>query len=346
MKTLRIQFPVKTFALYILLALFLLGLVESVLRLDAVTSRLPAPSFGSDQHQFEIQLTRIQSAYNEQGSIDCLFVGDSLVWLDLDPITFSEGYRDKSGNEISCSNFGIAALSAAGVSEITRILVQEYNPKLVIYGLHANSLVVSKENEDTRIVLDTPWVQYKSGKYNILGWLYENSYFVRYLPIMNRLMMFDREALQNETGSEPYQLLGFDPKDGQRIDPSIPPSQNNPADIKGFEKYYRYQIYPENITGIQSIAGLADSDTQIFMVLMPVNQSFYMFFENGEQDYLEIAETLQETLIETNVVFIEADNNILIQESDWWDYSHLNRTGASKFSYWLGEMVAAGLLDE
>ena len=339
MKTFQIQLQIKTIFLNLAVLLLLLGMVEIIFRMDGISSRLAVPSFGSDHHEFEIQLSRLKSYHQKHGSIECIFVGDSLVWLDMDPLRFSEGYHDQTGKELACFNFGIAGLPASGVSVLTEILVQEYNPKLIIYGLHANSLVVGRDSEDTKIVIDTPWVRYKTGDFNVLGMLYEESYFVRYLQVSNRLMQFDREALENENGREPAQLLGFDPKSGQRIDPEIPPSRSNEADVKGFEKYFQYHIFPENILGLQNLAQLTDPDTRVIMVMMPVHNSFYAFFEYGEQDYLDIVNTIRAALTDTNTALVETGERVHLPDETWWDYSHLNRVGAEEFSYWLGEEI-------
>jgi hypothetical protein len=339
MKTLQINLRSKTIVLSIAFLVIFLGAIETVLRIERITTRLAAPSFGSEHRQFEIQISRLNAVYQKQESIDCIFIGDSLVWLDMDPTKFMEGYQEISGGEIKCFNFGIAALPALGVYEVTKILVEEYNPQLIIYGLHANSLVVSQDEKDTRIVLDTPWVRYKSGKMDLVGWFYEHSYFVRYLKVLNQLILLERDALVNELGTSTNQLLGSDSKNGQRIDVNTPPSIDNPADANGFEKYQRYHIFPENIAGIQGIANLTDDDTQVFMVMMPVDKSFYAFFENGEQDYAHITEVIHATLDKTGTVLLKPDGKLSLLDSDWWDYSHLNSTGAEKFSYWLGVKI-------
>lgn len=336
MKTIQVHVQIRTITVYLAVFLMLVGMLEVILRVDGISSRLRAPSFGSEHHQFEIQLSRLEAAYKKQGSIDCLFIGDSLVWLDMDPLKFSDGYKASTGKDIRCFNFGIAALPASGVSVLTEILVKKYNPKLIVYGLHANSLVVPREHPDTKILLDTDWVKYESGVFNLTGWLYEHSYLVRNLDTLGRLMRFDPDALENELGWEPYQLLGFDPKIGQRTDVNIPPSLSNEADVNGFEKYYQYHVFPENISGIQEIARIADNDTRVVMVMMPVHKSFYSFFKNGEQDYFQIAEIIQNALVDTNTVLIKTAGRIRFPDSNWWDYSHLNMVGAQEFSYWLG----------
>jgi hypothetical protein len=341
MKTHDIHLKPEIFLLAILFLILFIGSLEILLRIPQVTARLAAPTFGSDHQQFELQLARLEAARHRHGTIDCIFIGDSLVWLDMDPIAFNKGYQERNGQAITCFNFGIAALPASGVSQIAEILAKEYNPKLLIYGLHANSVVVSENDPDTKIIVDTPWVRYKTGELDLEGWLYEHVYVFRYKKVVNRIIKFDTEAVKSELGYLPQQQMGLDAKSGQRIDVRTPPSPSDPADEMGFKKYHNYQIYPENLAGIQKIAALADSDTRVIMVMMPVYESFYAFFENGEQDYLEIASTISRTLDGANVVFLKPEGQIQLTLDDWWDYSHLNSLGAQEFSYWLGGSIGA-----
>jgi len=319
--------------------------MEIVLRMKVVSSTLAVPSFGSEHHQFEIQLARLEAIYQERGSIDCIFVGDSLTWLDLDPLSFSDGYFEESGKRMECFNFGVASLPAVGVSVITGILVDQYHPQLIVYGLHANSLVVGQDSPDARVVLDTPWVRFKSGDFSFSGWFYANSHLVRYFKTLNLLIRLDRAGLENELGDSLEARLGFDAKTGQRIDLDVPPSRSDPADIPGFEKYYEYQVYPENMTGILDIAKMTDQGTTVIMVMMPVHRSFYAFFKNGEQDYSQIANAIEGAINDTNTTLLRSNDEILIPEDGWWDYSHLNITGAQLFSHWLGGEVAKARLD-
>jgi hypothetical protein len=341
MKIIHISISRYLFILSILFFIVFVGSIEIILRLPIIKTNITVPTFGSEHRQFEIQLYRLKEFYESENYIDCIFVGDSLVWLDLDPIAFTQGFNRHNFEDFSCFNFGIAALSAFGVSRITEILINEYNPKLIIYGLHANSIVVPADHEDSSTVLDTSWVSYKYGEFNLLGWLYEHSYFARYSMVLNQILRFNTGALDNESGASANQILGFDPKQGQRININNPPSRNDPADQPGFEKYYDYKIYPENIQGINSIA---DADTSIIFVIMPVHQTFYYFFRDGEDDYNQISEILTSTIKNKNTILLKADEHVQFLDNDWWDYSHLNNIGAQKFSFWLGQEVGALLL--
>ena len=340
MKLIQISGSYKFLFQFTFFLMILTGSIEKLLRFDIVETNIASPSFGSDHHQFEIQLYRLKTLYERQGYIDCLFVGDSLVWLDLDPITFEQSLKKYNIEELSCFNFGIAALPAYGVSRLTEILIREYNPKLIIFGLHANSVVVPSDNNDSKIIVDNPWVKFKSNDFNFMGWLYEYSYLMRYWKTLNRVLRFDTEALQNDSGASPQQILGFDPKEGQRKDIYIPPDRSDPADQPGFEKYYHYQIYSENIQAVQKVAAAADSDTDIFFVMMPVHKTFFNFFQHGEDDYNEIIEKVKSSLENEEAVLL-LGNQLQFLDEEWWDYSHLNYDGAQKFSYWLGSEIGS-----
>ena len=322
----------------IVFLMFLTG-IELFLRIDLVNARLAAPSFGSSNHYFEIQIARLEKFVSKYGSLDCVFLGDSLVWLGINPSSFLDGYAKETGEEIRCFNFGVPALPASGASILAKYLNDTYNPKLIIYGLHANSLVVSVRDEETQSVLNTPWLQHQIGNRNFMGWLYEKSYFVRYLSILNRALQFDTEIFRRELGVYLHQQWGHDTKAGQRIDFSIPPDRNNPADKFGFENYFDFTIYSENIQGIQAIADLDDSDTNLVMVIMPVHPTFYSFFRNGEDDYHKIIGEIQNAIVGKAVNLIPANGLIEMPDEYWWDYSHLNIDGAKYFSYRLGVQV-------
>jgi hypothetical protein len=343
MKNLQLKISINFFLLLVLSLLFLITIIELALRIDSIESKMDAPSFGSENRQFEIQLARLKAIYEREGAIECVFIGDSLVWLDLDPISFSKGYKTKTGEEISCINFGLAGLPAYGVSVLTEILINEYKPKLLVYGLHANAVVIPSDHADVRDILGTPWVEYKNGKFNLEGWLYEKSYLVRYHKILSRILKLDQEALINASSLTPQNIRGFDPKTGHRTDVIAAPNRQDPADLIGFEKYYDYRIYPENLQGIEKIASYAENGTRVVMIMMPVHDTFFGFFRNGDQDYLEIAREIQKSIPPEGAAFRSVSDAIQFSDDEWWDYSHLNIMGAERLSFWLGQDV--GMLE-
>jgi hypothetical protein len=79
--------------------------------------------------------------------------------------------------------------------------------------------------------------------------------------------------------------------------------------------------------------------TQVIIVEMPVSDGLYYFFDNGETDYNRFVARVGELASLHQVPFWRTEALDLIPDQGWADYSHLNVTGAERFSVWLGQQV-------
>ena len=338
--TLQVKRPFgKTISLSLLFLFILLFGSEYLARSQFIQSRLSAPYLGSTHRQFEIQFARLNSVVEREGSIDCIFLGNSLVWLDVNPQLFSEAYKTETGQDIHCFNFGVAAMPTTSASVLAKILVEDYQPKLLIYGIHAGDLTVPQEHEDARAILDTPWIKYRTNHFTVQGWLFTHLYAYRYAKQFQSLLRMDFSVLEDDLGSMNYQLYGFDPKTSGGIDVSELPDLDDPANQRGVEKYYDYRIQEENLDGLRQIGAQRGADMQVIVVTMPVHPNFYHFFNNGEKDYMSFIEQTKSELDHMNVPFWGVAEMPQIPDDYWWDYSHLNIGGAKIFSEWLGRQI-------
>jgi hypothetical protein len=92
-----------------------------------------------------------------------LRLGSSTVDVGFDPDAFQMGYQEVAGRDIRCFNFGIDASSSISAAVLTGILIEDYHPRLLIFGTDARDYAVLREEPDTAVVLDTPWVRYRQG---------------------------------------------------------------------------------------------------------------------------------------------------------------------------------------
>ena len=174
--------------------IFLIGylaLSETFFRLEPVQRGLTGPRIGSRHRQFEIQVARLEKLVNEGETIDCIFLGNSMVWLGVNPLVVNETFREQTGQEINCFNFGISALPASSAGEIASVLVKRYHPKLLIYGTFARDYTIPLDTEDAYIVTDTPWLKYQNGDVNLKGWLYSNSVTFQYAGHIRDLLFMN-----------------------------------------------------------------------------------------------------------------------------------------------------------
>ena len=351
--TLRLRSPFgQTFCIALVLFSFLLIASEALVRTDQFQSRVINPEMGSRHRQFVIQLNRLNNIVAEEGSIDCIVLGNSMVWLGFDPQAFQKAFQSRAGQGLRCFNFGVDGMPAVSAGALARILAQDYQPRLLIYGTDARDYAVSKEARDAAVLLDMPWVKYRLGKFSVEGWLYEHSYLYRYRKTLRKLLQFDyRTTLRSRNfESNIATRYGFDPDPKVATYIKIPPAQYEQT---GHVKYYfdllsDYRIFPEDFYGLEQILSLNSSVLQVIVIEMPVPDTYLGFFGNEKKDYQLFIEQVGGFSKSKQVPFWQTTPLKLIPDDGWVDYSHLNTNGARIFSEWLGkkvgEAVAQGII--
>lgn len=333
--TLQLKFPFgQTFGLALLLFSLLFGGFELFVRTEFVESRLNTPTIGSRHGQFENKLARLDRVVKRDGPVDCIFLGSSLVWLGVEPETFSQAYKLETGQDIRCFNFGVSAMPANAAGSVAQILVENYRPKLLIYGTSARDFAIPSEAEDAAVILETPWVQYRTGHFTVQGWLYDNFHTLRYLSHFRRLLMLNFNPLENEFGTSKPEQYGFLPKDTPITDKSLVSAREYLH-----EWLYNYKIWPDNLLGLEQIVNQNSPKTKVIILEMPVPPTHFDYFKNGRQDFDRYTTQVENLLASSKVPFWKTTDEQLIPADGWWDPSHLNADGAKIFSEWLGHRV-------
>jgi hypothetical protein len=332
----------------VFLAGFLL-LGEFFFRLDAVQDRLTGLRIGSRHHQFEIQLGRLDKLVREGTPVDCIFLGNSMVWLGVDPLVVNQSFQEKTGQEIHCFNFGVSALPASSAGQIASMLVERYHPKVLLYGTFARDYSIPADAEDAAVVTDTPWLRYQNGDFNLRGWLYNTSRFVQYKGHL-RDFMFNTywEDVFPPKDVPLYQAYGLDPKYDIRTDVRTSPDFDSKDNRDPVNWLGHFEIRPENVEGLEKIVEQSDRGVQVIVIEMPFYDETAMeFFPNGKQDYESYVRQVDAITASRQVPFWRVDEQAPISPENWWDYFHLNLQGVNIFSEWLGGRLAdAYLLDE
>ena len=337
--TLQLRRPFgRTLILTLLWFCILLAGSEWFARTKVAKSLLLRPSIGSRHGQFENQLARLEWVVQQDGSVDCIFLGSSLVWLGVKPDVFTQTYNQETGEKIRCFNFGVSAMPANAAAAVAKILVEDYHPKLLIYGLSARDLAIPNDAEDSAVILETPWVQYRMGQFSIQGWLYDHSYFYRNLKSLNNLVRLNFNSPEEEFGLTLSERYGFLPKQEPITDKSL-----TTANEYAHQWLYNYNVQQENILGLKQISRQRDQNLQVVVIDMPVPPVHFDYFKNGRQDFDQYIDQVSNVLASERVVFWQMTDHNMISESGWWDPSHLNEQGAQLFSEWLGHRVGTAV---
>jgi len=333
----------KTLWFTLLFLMLLFGITEWVMRLEVFQTPLTPPKMGSRHYQLGHKLSLLDDEVRKNGRIDCIMVGSSMVDTGFDPATFQSGYLEMVGREIDCFNFGIDASSAASTAALVKILVEDYQPRILIFGTDARDYAVPSQDNDPAAVLDTPWVRYRQGIFSLEGWLTEHSYLYRYRQHFSRLMRFNFEGTLWSQTKINFEILpnGFTPFDKIGTYVNDPPSPDDDSfEVTYYKRIYSsYQMLDENLDALESILKYYDIGTQVVVVEMPVSNGLYYFFGNGKEDYDRFTARVNELSSLYQVPFWLTEPLDSIPDNGWMDYSHLNTTGAEIFSRWLGQQV-------
>lgn len=320
--------------------LFYLG-GEFLARTKFMQTFIIRQTWNSRHIPFERQLSRLHTLAAQEGAPDCIFLGNSMVWLGFDPEAFQEGYQRKTGDTLRCFNFGVDGMPASNAGVLAEILIADFHPSLLIYGADARDLAVPADAEDAQVLSEMAWWKYRSGKYAPAGWFIEHSYLYRFRPALKRLFRMDDQYTKfGDWDKSTAQRYGFDPV--ERVgDIQNSPDPNDPD--MHIQYYYsllsEYIIHAENLAGLQQVLRAGKMEGEIVLVEMPVPDTYVDFMGNGEEDYREFIKTVDLAANSNQVLFLRARSWNVVPQDGWVDYSHLNAKGAKIFSRTLGEKI-------
>ena len=318
------------------------AVVEEVARTPWFERNLPYRSVGNHNYQFEIKWFRLQDYVEQNGGVDIIILGSSLVNTGLDPDIVSQTFYEQTGTRPRIFNFGVEGLTIAPNSVLAGLLVERYHPALLIYVTEMRDYIAGNGLEYETPFLNDPWFRYQLGDFTLFGWLADHSAALQhYLPFRNWMQA-------NFLETAPIYLRryadttasGYEPDRATASDLDATPDPKDPHEAPYFEEYGNYQIAPSRLEDLNTILKLKrDGETAVWVVEMPVHASFYVYV-GGEAVHREFQQTIASLIVSKGSLFIPAEtcNAIPLEgRSNRW---HLNYIGAPYFSHCLGGQLA------
>ena len=342
--TLRFTKPIgKTFSFTIVLFFFIGGISEWITRSEFFQQPLTPPKMGSRHYQLGHKLALLDELIRKNGGVDCIMLGSSMVDMGFDPAAFEMGYMEMTGRDIRCFNFGIDASTMASTAALTRIVVEDYHPRLLLVGTDPRDYAVPKEDTDPAVILNSPWVAYRQGDFSLEGWLLDHSYLYRYRQHLGRLARFQFEDTLWSKTKLNYETMpnGFTPRNKVSTYVNDPPKPDDDSfEVTYYTRIYSsYEMLDENLEELESIMEYNESGIPVIVVEMPVPDGLYYFFGEGKSDYNRFVTQVDELATLHHVPFWQTEPLDFIPDNGWVDYNHLNKRGAEIFSTWLGQQV-------
>jgi hypothetical protein len=322
--------PLLRGILYFLLTIPIVLLAAEIVARSPLGNLLPAPSVNADSFLFDAKIYALEQQVRRDGSLDCLFIGSSVDNVGIDPETIERVYYERTGETIHCFNIGYPAMTVENAAAFAETVIAKFSPRLIIYTF------IPRDLTDVTYTVDflekSPWFQRTDTHPSISSWLVNHSYAYRYYLTWRYLLVNQNRAkrldeIQNLT------VKGFQPVAGIR-DPY-------PEKITLTPEYIS-QVWstPRPQQALEKLVALQTKDTRIILVEAPIyrdpqNAGVWIAYE---RDYIPFLEALAQ---ERDVPFWRTDAvSVQIPKPNWYDWLHLNRTGAVTFSQWLGEQMA------
>jgi len=317
-------------------------LLEFVARTSWAQTTFPYRSVGNTDYQFEIKWFRLQEYVKQNGGVDVIVLGSSLVNTGIDPDFIAQAYYKQTGIPLRIFNFGSEGLTIAPNSVNARIIVNKYHPALLIYVTEMRDYIATVGLSYQQSFLSNPWIKYQQGNFDPTGWLIDHSMALQsYLPYRNWMRADFPQFIysylyrnRNTTSS------GYEPElaTGQNID--LPPNPNDPNEAENFQSTANYQVAPSRLENLQSILSLKqEQGTKILIVEMPVHPTFY-FYVGGDAVHQQFQQTISSIVSTNGGSFIPAEKCIDIPLKGRANRWHLNYLGAPVFSTCVGQQLA------
>ena len=336
-ETLSLSKPSLRGILYFILTIPFVLLAAEIVARSPIGTILPAPSVEADSFLFDAKIYALERQVQQNGRLDCLFIGSSVSNSDIDPDLVEQTYFAQTGETIHCFNLGIPALTLKNTTVIADAVIARFHPKVIIYALLPRDINDVTANVDYLENID--WITYNQGYPSLNGWLVNHSYGWRYfLTWRYQLVQKNRAKMAEDT----LWLTGkgFQPAQGFRV-PYIPNPTMTPERLRGAWDD------PARAKSLERFLALREKGVTIVLLEGPAyhepDQSDAETWQVYQSDYLP---TLLDILESNDIPFWRTEEiSIQIPKASWYDWLHLNSVGAKTFSEWLGNKMAenAGL---
>jgi hypothetical protein len=309
--------------------------VELSVRTEPVRRQLLPPSVGSPSRPFEIQLARLNAFVRREGGPDCVFVGSSLVLTGVDPEVFDAAYERRAGRRIRCFNLGVPGMSASDVGALAGILLEDYEPSLIVYGATFRDFSTRVAGPGLKALA---WVQYRNGSWSADGWLIDHSDAYRYYLTYRDWM--DRE--QRRLMSRPFSTAdnGFWRHAPRTAPVTLEQQLDNVKD--DFSTLMRDGIAATHLAGLDAFLRLRKRGLRTIVVEMPGPTALAAWLRRRD-DYRRFITRIRRETQRHGAPFWANRKKVprkLIPDGGWNDLYHMNTTGAEIFSRWLGDAIA------
>jgi hypothetical protein len=218
--------------------------------------------------------------------------------------------------------------SAAGM--IAPLLVQRFHPRLVIYIVSARD--VGQSVEGPRLAADQ-WVQHQAGSFAPAGALATHSAAFRYYLLYRQWL--DPSRWPAARSGSATTAAGFFALD-RRLTLS-PELWSRTRAL--YARIGRQSLSQPELAGFSRLTDLS-SQVPVVLIEPPAHPRLRRWVRHAGPFYADAIAAMRRTARQRHVPFWRAPTRRIIPPDAFADFVHLDRTGATRFSEWVGGRIA------
>ena len=309
--------------------------------------KLPIRSLGIYHTQFEIKWFKLKEFVRENGGVDVLLLGNSMVNTGINPEVLAREYQYATGEKLRIFNFGVEGLTVAPNSTIARMLVEQYHPGTIVFVTEMRDYVAKNGLEVEEQLLADEWLAAQDGKPDSARvWLKSNSTALQnLLPFRNwsRFDFLDNFLMSirrfGDTTTAATKQTAMSARASKNIRTQMIPKKQ-----KILPLFKDFSMDPGRLADLKAILDFSKAGTAVFVTEMPLYPTYFDYF-GGESVHAQYLSTIEAFVTTNSGVFLSPLSWELIPLEDRVDNHHLNNKGAPLFSRLLADQIAEACLN-
>jgi hypothetical protein len=323
-------------------------LFEGLFSWTRLDGALRMRSMGNFHTQFEIKWFSLKDYVHENGGVDVILMGNSMVNTGIDPQILAEDYADQTGIELRIFNFGVEGLTVAPNSTLARLLVDEYHPAAIVFVTEMRDYTAANGVDIAEQLLSDAWLTMRlGGEASFRTRLIDRSTYIQHLlPFRNwNRDDFPDTFLSSAGRFSDTTKAGYEPDlfiDGT---PWIQPDPEDPEQQAIFAMLTDYSMDAGRLANLADLLAVTSEGTQVVITELPLHPYYFVYFDDpsAHEKYLE---ELIPFITGRGGVFLRPFKSALIPDSFRSDHYHLNYKGAVQYSAILADQLARLCLNE
>lgn len=296
----------------------------------------PAPLTG--QHDTMRSYRLLRETVAEEGPDDVLTIGSSVCQRGVVPSAVAATLAEKlaAARPPRVFNFGAPGHNVLTYPTLVELALQVERPRVVVFLITPRGLDASADriNRWTEFVATSPYAEALEDPWRLRGRIYrawlDHSPLARYGPTLRARLTGEIASVRGKPGPEPER--GYLPIEAVEIRPAMLERQR--------EVVAEWKSSPEFTAALdRAVAAARGAGARVLLVDAPLSPSIRSLMRDPARNIGGNRRFLEDAHERLGVAIAFAPENLVAQD-EYADLVHFVRSGAERYSRWLGGEIA------